>query len=165
MSRTLRPLMLAALVSAWLGTPVFADVTGFLGVASEPDNRSLFGFAAGGGFLVVGFEFEYMSVDEDVPARAPSLRTGMGNVYVQNPVPVSGLQFYATIGAGFYRERFGDGDVSISETNFGTNLGGGVKIGLAGPFKLRLDYRVFALQGDARYDNPQRFYAGLTVAF
>jgi opacity protein-like surface antigen len=165
MRRIIRPLILAAFVSPLLGTTASADVTAFVGVASEPDTRSLFGFAAGGGFLVVGFEFEYMSVDDDVESRAPSLRTGMGNVYVQNPVPVGGLQFYATIGAGFYRERFGDGEVSISETNFGTNLGGGVKIGLAGPFKLRLDYRVFALQGGARYDNPQRFYAGLTLAF
>jgi hypothetical protein len=36
---------------------------------------------------------------------------------------------------------------------------------LAGPLRLRLDYRVFTLSGDARHSKPQRFYAGLNVKF
>ena len=85
----------------------------------------------------------------------------MANVYVQNPIATSGMQFYATIGGGLYRERLGDGQ----ETGVGTNLGGGVKIGLAGPLRLRLDYRIFTLAGDARHTKVQRIYAGLTLGF
>ena len=35
------------------------------------------------------------------------------------------------------------------ETNVGINVGGGVKMTLAGPLRLRLDYRVFTLKGIA----------------
>ena len=40
-----------------------------------------------------------------------------------------------------------------------------MKISLAGPLRLRLDYRVFTLQGDALHSKPQRFYAGLNLKF
>ena len=36
---------------------------------------------------------------------------------------------------------------------------------LAGPLRLRLDYRVFTLQGTPRHSKPQRFYAGLNLKF
>ena len=39
---------------------------------------------------------------------APSLRTGMGNVLLQTPFPIAGMQFYVTLGAGGYRERLGE---------------------------------------------------------
>jgi opacity protein-like surface antigen len=45
------------------------------------------------------------------------------------------------------------------------NVGGGVKINLAGPLRLRLDYRVFTLQGSQRDAKPQRFYAGVNLKF
>jgi hypothetical protein len=48
----------------------------------------------------------------------------------------------------------------------GINVGGGVKMNLAGPLRLRLDYRVFTLRGsDVRHSKPQRFYAGLNLKF
>jgi hypothetical protein len=47
----------------------------------------------------------------------------------------------------------------------GINVGGGVKVNLAGPLRLRFDYRVFTLQGDPLHSNPQRFYAGLNLKF
>jgi hypothetical protein len=40
-----------------------------------------------------------------------------------------------------------------------------VKWSLAGPLRLRLDYRVFTLQGEPRHSNPQRFYAGINLKF
>jgi hypothetical protein len=86
----------------------------------------------------------------------------MGNLLVQTPLPVGGVQFYGTVGAGFYRESFEAGD---SKNNVGTNVGGGVKVTLAGPLRLRLDYRLFSLAGSPVADKSQRFYAGLALAF
>ena len=45
------------------------------------------------------------------------------------------------------------------------DTGGGVKISLLGPVRVRLDYRVFSLQGDALHSAVQRVYAGLNLAF
>lgn len=156
-----RPLLLAILVASAVSAarPASADVTAFIGAAATPSNRPVRGFAAGAGFLVVGFEFEYANAVENLESSLPALQTGMGNVYVQNPVETAGMQFYATIGGGLYRERLGD----RQETAVGTNVGGGVKITLAGPLRLRLDYRLFTLGGDALHRNVQRIYAGLTL--
>jgi opacity protein-like surface antigen len=85
----------------------------------------------------------------------------MFNGLAQTPVPIGGLQFYGTAGGGVFRETLNDS----SETNFGINVGGGVKMSLAGPFRLRFDYRVFTLKGSARYETPQRFYAGINLKF
>jgi hypothetical protein len=159
----LRLVRLAFLCAFVLGTAsaAHADATAFFGVNTSPSNRPVVGFAAGFSLVVIGFEFEYARTKEDLEAQAPSLTTGMGNVYVQTPIVVSGLQFYGTVGGGFYRERFGE----TGETHFGSNLGGGVKISLAGPLRLRLDYRLFNLRGEATHAHPQRLYAGLTLAF
>ena len=140
----------------------FADATAFVGLASSPSARRTLGAAVGSGLLVIGFEFEYAHTQEDLVDKAPSVRTFMGNLLVQTPVPVHGIQFYGTVGGGIFRESFEAGG---SETNVGTNVGGGAKITLAGPLRLRLDYRVFVFQGSPLYDKPQRFYAGLNLAF
>ncbi len=88
----------------------------------------------------------------------------MANLLVQTPRGVvPKMQLYATIGGGFFRERFDALD--IQETGFGTNVGGGAKIELAGPLRLRLDYRVFKFTGDSVYQKPQRFSVGLNLAF
>jgi hypothetical protein len=75
--------------------------------------------------------------------------------------PTSGIQLYATAGGGFFRERL----VDERETNFGTNIGGGVKLSLLGPLRLRLDYRIFNLRGNARHGTPHRLYAGANISF
>jgi opacity protein-like surface antigen len=138
-----------------------ADITAFLGVNPTPTNRAVKGFSIGTGLLIVGFEFEYAHSNEDIMEGSPSLRTFMFNGLVQTPVPIAGMQFYGTAGGGVYRETLNDN----SETNAGVNLGGGVKMTLIGPLRLRLDYRVTTLKGDARYPRPQRFYAGVNVKF
>jgi hypothetical protein len=115
----------------------------------------------GVGLVIVGFEFEYANTSEDLDEVAPGLRTFMFNGLVQTPVPIAGMQFYATAGGGGYRETLNE----ASETHVGINVGGGVKMTLAGPLGLRLDYRVFTLQGDPRHSKPQRFYAGLNLKF
>ena len=63
---------------------------------------------------------------------------------LQTPVEIFRTQFYGTTGGGVYRERLG----VRQETHFGTNVGGGAKIRLVGPLRVRLDYRIFRLQGE-----------------
>jgi opacity protein-like surface antigen len=139
----------------------YADLTAFLGVNPTPVNRPVRGFAVGAGLLIVGFEFEYANTSDDEVLAAPKLQTYMFNGLVQTPVPIAGLQFYGTAGGGGYRESL----FETSETHVGYNIGGGVKWSLAGPLRLRLDYRVFTLQGEPRHENPQRFYAGINLKF
>ncbi|HUR20317.1 MAG TPA: hypothetical protein VMZ90_05870 [Vicinamibacterales bacterium] len=161
MSRRLRVLVVAfAAVSALLVAPATAaaDITAFLGLGTKPATRAARGLAFGVGLLVVGFEGEYSDVSEDTAKNAPHVRTGMINALVQTPT--SGAQVYATAGGGVYRESFKNGP---QETNTGLNLGGGIKLGLVGPLKLRLDYRIFKLRGDAVHKTIQRVYVGLSA--
>ena len=160
----LNRLVLAAFTLALLAAPAraSADVTAFLGVNPTPSNRVLTGFSGGVGLLVVAFEFEYANTREDLDQLAPGLKTYMANGLLQTPIPLAGMQFYATAGGGVYRETL----AQVSETNVGVNVGGGVKMTLAGPLRLRLDYRVFTLRGEGvRHSKPQRFYAGLNLKF
>jgi opacity protein-like surface antigen len=144
-----------------LPSPASADITAFLGSTPTPSTRLVKGFAAGIGLLVAGFEFEYATTNEDPLKLAPGLRTFMFNGLLQTPIPIGGLQFYGTAGGGAFRETLGAG----SETNVGINVGGGVKMSLAGPLRLRFDYRVFTLRGSPLHSKPQRFYAGLNLKF
>ena len=126
-----------------------------------PENRTLRGFSGGLSILVVGFEFEYANTPEDDVDPLPGLRTWSGNVLVQTPVDIGGVQLYGTAGFGCYREELRD----VDETSTAVNVGGGVKVNLAGPLRLRFDYRVFTLQGSPRHSKPQRFYAGVNLKF
>jgi hypothetical protein len=141
--------------------PAAADITAFLGLTPTPDTRAVRGLAFGFGVLVVGFEFEYSRAIEDATEGLPSLQTGSGNLLVQTPIEISGVQLYGTIGGGVYRERL----LTLQETHFTTNLGGGAKIRLLGPLRLRLDYRLFRLQGNPLHSTYNRFYAGANLAF
>ena len=85
----------------------------------------------------------------------------MGNVLLQTPFPVAGFQPYVTAGGGIYNESLG----AHSDTNFGTNAGGGVKLTLIGPLRLRVDYRVFKLGSGALNSPAHRIYAGLNLNF
>ncbi len=80
---------------------------------------------------------------------------------MQTPIEVMGTQFYATAGArGLSRNAR-----RREETHFGTNIGGGAKIKLLGPIRVRLDYRIFRLQGSPMHSTYQRFYAGANLKF
>jgi hypothetical protein len=156
------PLLGWALAAALLvPATASADVTAFFGATRTPTTRTVKGFAGGVGLLIVAFEFEYADTSQELLKAAPRLRTYMVNGLAQTPFPIAGLQFYGTAGAGGFRETLG----SLSETNVGINVGGGVKMSLAGPLRLRLDYRVFTLRGTPLYSRPQRFYAGLNLKF
>lgn len=140
-------------------SPARADITAFLGVSPTPDNHLVKGFSIGAGLLIVGFEFEYASLSEDDFEQLPGLKTYSGNVLVQTPTDA--VQLYGTAGAQGFRETLG----TEVETHVGTNIGGGVKIKLVGPVRVRLDYRIFKLQGSPQHSVYQRFYAGANLKF
>jgi hypothetical protein len=160
MSRT-RISLLTLLLAFAYASPALADLTGFIGTTTTPANRTAKGVAVGFSILVVGFEFEYANTNEDPIEGGPSLTTGMGNVLLQTPLPIMGLQPYFTTGGGAYRESLG----TARETHIGLNTGGGVKISLLGPIRARLDYRVFKLRGSPLHSTVHRLYAGLNLAF
>ncbi len=159
---SLRSLLLSVLVLAGASSPAYADLTLFAGLQSSPEIRPATGISLGFGMLVVGWEVEIARATQQQDDAVPSLSTGTGSLYVQNPIPIGGVQFYAIAGAGLYRERL---DLAYQQTDVHVALGGGAKIELAGPLKLRLDYRVFKLRDAVAPGNPQRIYAGLTLAF
>lgn len=158
--RLTRATALATLLTV-LASPAFADGTVFIGGTGSPSTRQAKGFAVGMGLLIVAFEFEYSNTSEDITEGAPRLRTGMGNVLLQTPVAIAGFQPYFTIGGGGYRENLD----TRQETNFGLNTGGGVKINLVGPLRLRADYRAFTLKGSPLYDVVHRVYVGANLKF
>jgi hypothetical protein len=154
-------LTLTLILLAASAAPARADITAFLGVSPTPHNHQAKGFGVGVGLLIVGFEFEYANLSEDSFEQLPALKTYSGNVLVQTPIEVMGTQFYATVGAEGYQEHLG----AAQETYFGTNVGGGAKIKLLGPIRVRLDYRIFRLQGSPIHDTYQRFYVGANLKF
>jgi hypothetical protein len=154
-------MLLMALALVGVAGPVWADATAFIGVNASPANRVGRGLSVGAGFLVVAFEFEYAATTEDVRAGAPALKTGAGNVLLQTPFMIHGVQPYVTAGAGLYRERLG----TQVDTNVSPNTGVGLKVKLAGPLRLRLDYRLFKLRGGALYTPAHRVYVGLNLKF
>lgn len=161
----LQNLRRAAIVALFVlfASPARADITAFIGANTTPDNRLARGVAVGTGLLIVGFEFEYSATSESTTTTplAPSLKSGMGNLLLQTPIAVLGFQPYFTAGAGIYREAL----ASHHDTGFGVNTGGGVKISLVGPLRLRVDYRVFKLGSGALYSPAHRVYAGLNLKF
>ena len=145
---------------AFSARPARADVTAFIGANTSPANRQVRGFAAGLSLLVVvGFEFEYSDTTDDPTAKAPSLKIGSGNLLLQTPSAIFGVQPYFTTGGGFYSETFG----ARNDSGFAPNTGGGVKISLAGPVRIRVDYRVFKLGSGALHSPAHRIYAGLNL--
>jgi opacity protein-like surface antigen len=156
------PILAAALLLVLtMAQPAHADATAFIGANMTPSNRQVRGASIGFGLLVVGFELEYAFTPDDPLASAPSLKTGMGNVLLQSPAPFFGIQPYFTTGGGLYREELG----VHQDTGVGLNTGGGVKVSLAGPLRLRVDYRVFKLGSGALNSPTHRVYAGLNLKF
>ena len=152
---------LSTLICGLLATPAFADITAFVGANMTPANRQVRGAAIGVGLLVVGFEFEYANTTDDPRASAPSLTTGSGNLLLQTPVSFFGVQPYFTTGGGLYRETLG----AHRDTSVALNTGGGVKVSLLGPVRVRVDYRVFKLASGALSSPAHRLYVGLNVKF
>jgi hypothetical protein len=144
-----------------VAAPARADVTAFVGANTTPANRPVRGFSAGLGLLIVAFEFEYADTTDDPAVMVPSLKTGSGNVLLQPPTAFFGVQPYVTTGVGYYSETRG----LRNDQGLAYNTGGGVKINLVGPLRVRVDYRVFKLGSGALYTPAHRIYAGLNLKF
>ena len=159
MVRSLTTVALAGWLVVGFAAPAHADLTGFLGTTTTPSSRHAAGVSFGVTLVIVGFEGEYSATAEDDAAGSPALKTGSGNILLQ--VPFLAVQPYFTAGAGVYHETLGGN----SSTGAASNIGVGVKIRVAGPLRVRLDYRTFKLSSGARYSQVNRFYAGLNLAF
>lgn len=155
-----RTLAVVALLLA-VAAPARADGTVFIGANTTPANRTVKGFAVSLGLLAVAFELEYATTGDDLLAGAPSLKTGMGSLLLQSPIPLFGFQPYFATGGGLYREELG----THRDTSVGLNTGGGVKVALVGPIQLRVDYRVFKLGSGALNSPAHRVYVGLNLKF
>lgn len=154
-------LLLAVAVTGLLveARPASADVTAFLGLSPTPVTRAARGWALGISMIVVGFEFEFADTVEKFEEAAPGLSTKMFNGLLITPT--GSTQLYLTAGGGWYTETLG----SAKESGFATNIGGGLKIKLAGPVRLRVDFRIFHLNNEALHQNPKRVYAGVAIGF
>lgn len=159
--KSVRTIALAVVLSAACAAPAKADATVFIGANLSPANRLVRGGALGFGLLIVGFELEYAYTPDDPTANAPALRTGSGNLLLQTPIAFMGIQPYFTTGGTVYRETLG----AHQDTSVGLNTGGGVKISLIGPVRLRVDYRVLKLGSGALTSPAHRVYAGLNLKF
>ena len=150
--------LLTLAVLTFRPAPALADGTAFWGFSPTVSTRSTTGFSIGVSLLIVGFEFEYAHLNEDTTAGAPGLSTGMFNALVMTPTR---MQLYVTAGGGVYHESL----AAVGNTNVGINVGGGVKVPLAGPIRLRVDYRVMTLNGSPVTKSVQRIYFGANIAF
>ena len=162
--KSVRAIVLAVMMCGGLARPAFADVTAFIGANTTPANRQVRGFSFGIGVLIVGFEIEYSNTTDaadDPLDKAPSLKTGSGNLLLQTPIAFHGVQPYLTTGGGLYTETLG----THNDSGFAFNTGGGVKIEIAGPLRVRVDYRVFKLGSGALSSPAHRVYAGLNLKF
>jgi hypothetical protein len=166
-----RPSIRIALVGALiLMSPVSAraDGTVLVGLMTLDGPRPSIGVAFGYCPSVAGFEIEYLGTLGGESADHSSAGGIVGNLIVQ-PMTIGNLQFFAVGGFGLWGETFADGRGTGALS--AKDIGGGVKIGIAGRLRLRLDYRLLLLgdpegaSGVPSTTRPQRFSAGLHLVF
>lgn len=142
------------------------NATAFAGAAMTPDPHVAIGIAVGlrPRPTPVSLEFEYSRSGSDPAEGVPAIVTFSGNVLLQFPVQASRYQFYGTFGVGVYGLSL---DSKSSEPDGVWNFGGGAKITIAGPLKLRVDYRAFRLAPIPReyHSNEHRLYLGIVAGF
>jgi hypothetical protein len=145
-------------------SPVSA--TAFVGTAMTPDPHVAAGVAVGvrPRPTPLSLEFEYSRSGSDPAESVPAIVTLSGNLLLQWPVQPSRYQFYGTVGVGLYVLSL---DGQSSEANDVWNIGGGAKIRLAGPLKLRGEYRAFRLAPivGEYHSNEHRLYVGIVAGF
>jgi len=168
--RALAPLMMLGLSAsaAVAQTPTApVNLTAFAGAAMAPDAHAVSGIGVGVRPQPgpVSIEFEYSGRRIDRTRSVPSIVTFAGNFLVQVPVRQSRFELYAAFGVGFYilQPDHQSGEDSDSAWNFG----GGAKVTLAGPLKLRMDYRVFRLAPipDRHHSDLRRLSLGIVAGF
>jgi len=138
-----------------------ADIVGFLGSNMTPSSQPVIGGALSLNILVVAIEFEFASSAEDALKGLPGQATGIASV--QFVTPTGRVQAYGGAGIGGARETL----LGLTAYRTAGSFGGGVKIGLAGPLGVRVDYRVITMNKTMGIDTGvrQRFYVGLNLHF
>src|SRR5262249_49137925 len=132
----------ANLVSVFLAAgamPAAADATAYLGVMTAGGPRLAVGFAYPHSPWMVGYEPGLMTAVGPATSKQSSVGAFSASVIVQPRSTIHGFQLYGPAGFGLYGEVYdhgGSGEV------LATNIGGGARVGLAGPLKLRLDSRL-----------------------
>jgi hypothetical protein len=98
------------------------------------------------------------------PGPHPAIGVAVGVKSRQTPVSLEFEDSRSTVGAGFYALLL---DHHSSEPNDARNFGGGAKVTLGGPMKLRIDYRAFRLTpiADEDHSNGHRLYVGIVAGF
>jgi hypothetical protein len=175
LQRALRHVFLCAIALTTISTaPAAAQtaespvgVTAFGGVAWAPGPHPASGIAVGvkpRDRTPLGLEFEYARSRRDPASGVPGIVTVAGNFVIQPALKWSRVRVYATLGVGGYVLLRDHGS---SEANDARNFGGGVKMTIAGPFKLRMDYRRFLLAriGGEYHSNEHRLYLGIVAGF
>ena len=162
---TLRRMTLVGLALALLTlapSPARADIVGFLGSNLTPSSQPIYGAALSINILVVCLEFEFANSPEDLSRGLPGQITGMASV--QFVTPTGRVQAYGGAGIGAGWESLTGFNSALRTAR---SIGGGVKIGLAGPLGVRVDYRVMTLNNSLGVDTAtrQRFYVGLNLHF
>jgi hypothetical protein len=142
------------------------NLTAFAGLAMAPDPHAALGVAVGVRPRPgpVSLEFEFSRSRSDPASGVPAIMIFAGNILIQLPAQGSRFQFYGTFGGGIYFQLF---DHHSGEPDDAPSFGGGVKVTLAGPLKLRMDYRAFRLAPMAGeyHSNEQRLYTGIVAGF
>ena len=146
--------VLAAALLLTTPAPARADIT-----ALTTSMHGMPGVAVGIGLIAVGFEVEVAAQTEDTVKQVSGLKTGFANVLVQTPT--GDTQLYGTVGGGLYQESVG----LTTTTDFATNIGGGLKLALTGPIRLRFDYRLINMRGKTTGATVHRFYIGANLKF
>jgi hypothetical protein len=150
--------------------PAHADATAYFGTLVSGAFRPSIGFAVGRFMTetgsIVGFEIDSTETRD---RSGTDIWMFGGSLLAQSKARGRRPQFYGALGTGIYGQVNDDGRGS-GLVGIG-NVGGGVKFTLAGPLKIRLDYR-FVFLGSAEHSSlaslprfPQRATAGLSLAF
>jgi hypothetical protein len=145
--------------------PAHADATVLVGLATPSAPHPTIAVSWGVARRMVGFEIEYASATRTT-GTTPSVGTIGVNLLVQLPEAVNGIRWYATGGLGIHAQSWNGGGTYGSSRS----IGGGAKVPLAGPLKVRLDYRFFFFSAEEHerpplYFHSHRISGGLTLEF
>ena len=115
---------------------------------------------------MLGFEIEVArSLGEGSPRRHRVETTGASFIVQSSPASEP-RQFYVLMGLSVYGETR-DSDNELDE-GLAAHVGGGVKFVIAGPLRLRIDYRIHIPDKDnfnPHIGHPSRLAAGIALPF
>ena len=159
--KCVRTIALAIVLSAACAAPARADATAFLGANLSPANRQVNGVSAGVSLVIVGLSSSMRNATDDQGGRARRSRPGWATCCCRRRSPSPASSRTSPSAAACITKP----GTRIATPAFGMNTGGGVKISLVGPIRLRVDYRVFKLGSGALNTPAHRIYAGLNLKF